>query len=88
MQTYDEILRENNYLKSCLSFESYVYAACIGVTPYEVKVLGCIKFLNGIDHYISRDKMFDNIDCDKYWALVDKDVYENFKKGKDSFVVK
>ena len=88
MKTYRELLRENDYLKGCLSFDSYVYAVCIGVDKDSVRTLGCIKFLNGIDHYRSRDKMFANINCNKYWALVDKSVYENFKKGKNSFVIK
>ncbi len=88
MQTYKELLRENDYLKSCLSLDSYVYAVCIGVNNKEVKALGCVKFLNGLDHYRSRDKMFKNVNCIKYWALVEKSVYETFKKGKDSFVVK
>jgi len=87
MKSYNQLLRENNYLKSCLAFDSYVYAVCIGVTDDDVKALGCIKFLNGIDHYKSRDKMFANINCEKYWTLVDKSVYENFKKGKDTFLV-
>ena len=61
MQTYKELLRENDYLKSCLSLDSYVYAVCIGVNNKEVKALGCVKFLNGLDHYRSRDKMFKNV---------------------------
>ena len=88
MKTYKELLREIDYLKGCLSLEDYVYAACIGVSNTDVKVLGCVKFLNGVDHWRSRDKMFNNINCKKYWALVEKDVYENFKKGKSSFIVK
>lgn len=88
MTSYKELLREIDYLKSCLSFDDYVYAACIGVDENNVKLLGCVKFLNGVDHWRSRDKMFNNINCKKYWALVEKDVYENFKKGKSSFIVK
>ena len=88
MQTYQSLLRENNYLKCCLELDSFVYAACIGVSGNQVKALGCIKFLNGIDHYRNRDKMFKNIDCEKYWVLVDKSVYDNFKKGRETFIVK
>ena len=88
MHTYKELLRENDYLRGCLSLDNYVYAVCIGVNNTDVKTLGCIKFLNGVDHYRSREKMFANINCKKYWTLVDKSVYENFKKGKNSFVVK
>ena len=88
MKTYKELLREIDYLKCCLSLNEYVYAACIGVSGTNVKILGCVKFLNGIDHWRSREKMFKNFSCEKYWALVEKDVYENFKKGKSSFVVK
>ena len=88
IKTYKELLREIDYLKCCLSIDEYVYAACIGVTGTNVKILGCVKFLNGVDHWRSREKMFKNISCEKYWALVEKDVYENFKKGKSSFVVK
>ena len=87
-QTYQELARENNYLKGCLSFDSFVYAVCIGVTDTEVAQLGCVKFLDGVDHWRSRDKMFANIDCKKYWILVEKEVYETFKKGKSSFIVK
>ena len=86
-QTYQELVRENNYLKGCLSLEDYVYAVCIGVDESEVKVLGCVKFLNGADHWRSREKMFINIASKKYWALVEKEVYETFKKGKSSFIV-
>ena len=88
MNTYKELLRENDYLRGCLTLDDYVYAVCIGVNNTNVKVLGCVKFLNGVDHYRSREKMFANINCSKYWALVDKSVYENFKKGKDSFIIK
>tara|TARA_Y100000768_G_C23736180_1_gene567215 strand:+ start:150 stop:416 length:267 start_codon:yes stop_codon:yes gene_type:complete len=88
MKTYKELLREIDYLKCCLSLDEYVYAACIGVSGTNVKILGCVKFLNGIDHWRSREKMFKNFSCEKYWALVEKDVYEKFKKGKSSFVVK
>lgn len=88
MKSYKELLREIDYLKCCLSLDEYVYAACIGVSGTNVKILGCVKFLNGIDHWRSREKMFKNFSCEKYWALVEKDVYENFKKGKSSFVVK
>lgn len=88
MYSYKELLRENNYLKGCLNFEDFVYAVCIGASGNQVKALGCIKFLNGIDHYRNRDKMFKNINCEKYWVLVEKRVYENFKNGNDSFIVK
>ncbi len=88
MHTYKELLRENDYLRGCLELEEYVYAVCIGINNNIVSALGCVKFLNGVDHYRSREKMFANINCKKYWALVDESVYENFKKGKNSFVVK
>ena len=88
MYTYQELLRENDYLKGCLSFDDFVYAVCIGVTNTEVKALGCIKFLNGIDHWRNRDKMFSNISCKKYWVLVEEKVYTSFKKGNNSFIVK
>ena len=88
MKTYQELLRENNYLKCCLSLDTYVYAVCIGVDEKNVYPLGCIKFLNGVDHYKSRDKMFTNINCKKYWALVEENVYKNFNNGKKSFIVK
>ena len=88
MHFYQDVLRENNYLKACLELDNFVYAVCIGASGNQVKALGCIKFLNGIDHYRNRDKMFKNINCEKYWVLVDKDVYTNFKKGYNTFVVK
>jgi hypothetical protein len=88
MIPYKNLLRENNYLKGCLSFEDYVYAVCIGASGDQVKALGCIKFLNGIDHYRNRDKMFKNIDCEKYWVLVEKEVYENIKNGRDTFLLR
>lgn len=88
MHTYKDLIRENNYLKGCLKFEDFVYAVCIGASGNQVKALGCIKFLNGIDHYRNRDKMFKNINCEKYWVLVEESVYESFKKGKNSFIVK
>ena len=88
MKSYSELLHENNYLKSCLSLDDFVYAVCIGVDQDKVYTLGCIKFLNGVDHYRSRDKMFLNIDCKKYWALVEEDVYKRFNNGKCSFIVK
>ena len=53
MKSYKDLLREINYLEGCLSFDNYVYAACIGVFKDEVKALGCIKFLSGIDHWRS-----------------------------------
>ena len=88
MHTYKELLRENDYLRGCLTLDNYVYAVCIGVSNTNIKALGCVKFLNGVDHYRSREKMFANINCKKYWALVDESVYKNFKKGKNSFVIK
>ena len=88
MKSYKELLREIDYLEGCLSLDEYVYAACIGVSESGVKVLGCVKFLNGVDHWRSREKMFKNINCKKYWALVEKNVYENFKKGSTSFLIK
>ena len=88
MHTYKELLRENDYLRGCLTLDNYVYAVCIGVSNNNIKALGCVKFLNGVDHYRSREKMFANIKCKKYWALVDESVYKNFKKGKNSFVIK
>lgn len=88
MHSYKDLVRENNYLRGCLNFENYVYAVCIGASGNQVKALGCIKFLNGIDHYRNRDKMFKNINCEKYWVLVEKSVYEKFKKGSNSFLVK
>tara|TARA_B100000945_G_scaffold164608_1_gene132016 strand:- start:354 stop:620 length:267 start_codon:yes stop_codon:yes gene_type:complete len=88
MHSYKDLVRENNYLRGCLNFENYVYAVCIGASGNQVKALGCIKFLNGIDHYRNRDKMFKNINCEKYWVLVEKSVYESFKKGKNSFLIK
>ena len=88
MHFYQDVLRENGYLKACLELDDYVYAVCIGASGSEVKALGCIKFLNGIDHYRNRGKMFKNINCEKYWVLVEKSVYEEFKKGKDSFIVR
>ena len=88
MHFYQDVLRENNYLKTCLELDDFVYAVCIGASGNQVKALGCIKFLNGIDHYRNRDKMFKNINCEKYWVLVDEDVYTNFKKGYNTFVVK
>jgi len=88
MHTYKDLVRENNYLRGCLKFEDFVYAVCIGASGNQVKALGCIKFLNGIDHYRNRDKMFKNINCEKYWVLVEESVYESFKKGKNSFIVK
>ena len=88
MNSYKDLLREVNYLKGCLDLEEYVYAVCIGVSGREVRALGCIKFLNGIDHYRNRDKMFKNINCEKFWVLVEKSVYEEFKKGNNSFLVR
>tara|TARA_B100000035_G_C20541052_1_gene353986 strand:- start:243 stop:509 length:267 start_codon:yes stop_codon:yes gene_type:complete len=88
MHTYKDLVRENNYLKGCLKFEDFVYAVCIGASGNQVKALGCIKFLNGVDHYRNRDKMFKNVNCEKYWVLVEESVYESFKKGKNSFIVK
>lgn len=88
MQLYQDVLRENNYLRGCLEFEDYVYAVCIGASGSQVKALGCIKFLNGVDHYRNRDKMFKNVNCEKYWVLVEEDVYTNFKKGYNTFIVK
>ena len=88
MKTYQELLRENNYLKNCLSLDDYVYAVCIGVDQEKVYTLGCVKFLNGVDHWRSRDKMFANINCKKYWALVEESVYKKFNNGKKSFIVK
>lgn len=88
MHFYQDIIRENGYLKACLELEDFVYAVCIGASGNQVKALGCIKFLNGVDHYRNRDKMFKNINCEKYWVLVEKSVYEEFKKGKDSFIVR
>lgn len=87
MYTYQELVRENNYLRGCLSFDDYVYAVCIGVDE-DIKVLGCIKFLSGIDHWRNRDKMFANIPCKKFWVLVEEQVYKEFKKGRNSFLVK
>lgn len=87
MYSYNELLRENNYLKGCLDFEGFVYAACIGVSENEVKVLGCIKFLNGIDHYRNRDKMFANLPYNKCWVLVDKEVYKSVKK-RETFLLR
>ena len=87
MNYYSELKRENNYLKGCLDFEDYVYAACIGVSKDGVKVLGCIKFLNGIDHYRNRDKMFSNLEYRKCWVLVEKEVYKNIK-GRESFIIR
>ena len=88
MNSYKDLLREVNYLKGCLDLEEYVYAVCIGVSGREVRALGCFKFLNGIDHYRNRDKMFKNINCEKFWVLVEKSVYEEFKKGNNSFLVR
>tara|TARA_Y100000114_G_C11637546_1_gene267569 strand:- start:317 stop:592 length:276 start_codon:yes stop_codon:yes gene_type:complete len=88
VKSYKELLREINYLQGCLSFESYVYAACIGVFESEVKALGCIKFLNGVDHWKNRDKMFSNLKCKKFWVLVEEEVYKNFKNDKNTFLVK
>ena len=88
MHFYQDVVRENGYLKACLELEDFVYAVCIGASGNQVKALGCIKFLNGVDHYRNRDKMFKNINCEKYWVLVEKSVYEEFKKGKDSFIVR
>ena len=88
MKTYNELLREVNYLKCCLSLDNYVYAVCIGVSETYTGVLGCVKFLNGVDHWRSRDKMFANIDCNKYWALVDENVYRNYNNGSKSFSVR
>lgn len=88
MHFYQDIIRENNYLKTCLELEDFVYAVCIGASGSQVKALGCIKFLNGVDHYRNRNKMFKNINCEKYWVLVEQSVYEDFKKGKNTFVIK
>lgn len=87
MLTYQELQRENDYLKNCLALDDYVYAVCIAVSNKKVYTLGCVKFLNGIDHWRTRDKMFSNIPVLKYWALVDKSVYENSNKGSDKFTV-
>ena len=86
-QTYQDLARENNYLKNCLSLDTFVYAVCVGITDTEITPLGCVKFLNGVDHWRSRDKMFANIGCKKYWILVEEEVYATFKKGKYSFFV-
>lgn len=88
MHFYQDILRENNYLRSCLELDDFVYAVCIGVSGSQVKALGCIKFLNGVDHYRNRNKMFKNINCQKYWVLVEEDVYKSFKKGQNTFIVR
>ena len=88
MHFYQDVLRENGYLKACLELDDFVYAVCIGVSGNQVKALGCIKFLNGIDHYRNRDNMFKNIHCEKYWVLVDEIVYSNFKNGNNSFLVR
>jgi len=87
MNIYKDLVRENNYLKGCLEFNNHVYAVCIGVNEKEVKMLGCIKFLNGVDHYRNRDKMFSNLSYDKCWVLVEKEVYKNIK-GRESFVLR
>lgn len=86
--SYRELLMEINYLRDCLSIDDFVYAVCIGVFGCDVKLLGCIKFLNGVDHWRNRDKMFANIECEKYWVLVEKDVYVNLNNGKESFFVR
>jgi len=88
MHFYQDVLRENGYLKACLELDDFVYAVCIGASGNQVKALGCIKFLNGIDHYRNRDKMFKNINCEKYWVLVDESVYTNFKNGNNTFLVR
>jgi len=88
MNFYQNVLRENNYLKACLELDDFVYAVCIGEFDSGVKALGCIKFLNGIDHYRNREKMFKNIDCEKYWVLVDESVYINFKSRNNTFIVR
>jgi len=88
MRSYKELIREIDYLKTCLSFDNYLYAVCICITNNTVNTLGCIKFMDGVDHWRSRDKMFANISGEKYWVLVDKSVYENFNKGKETFTVK
>jgi hypothetical protein len=87
MYSYKELLRENNYLKGCLNFDEYVYAVCIGISEKNVKVLGCIKFINGVDHYRNRDKMFANSPYKKCWVLVEKEVYKSFK-GRESFLIR
>ena len=88
MHFYQDVLRENGYLKASLELDDFVYAVCIGASGNQVKALGCIKFLNGIDHYRNRDKMFKNINCEKYWVLVDESVYTNFKNGNNTFLVR
>ncbi len=88
MLSYEELKRENDYLKGCLGLEEYVYGACILVRGSEVFLLGVVKFLNGVDHWRSRDKMFVNVEGEKYWALVDVSVYERYNGGRCSFVVK
>ena len=88
MISYQELLRENDYLKACLNLDHTLYAVCICVNDANVSILGCVKFMNGTDHWRSRDKMFSNIPGKKYWALVEKEVYRKYNKGKDSFVVK
>tara|TARA_B100001121_G_scaffold310687_1_gene344009 strand:- start:11154 stop:11525 length:372 start_codon:yes stop_codon:yes gene_type:complete len=88
MLSYDELRRENDYLRGCLGLEGYVYGACILVVGGEVKLLGVVKFLNGVDHWRSREKMFVNVEGEKYWALVEKSVYEGYRGGRDSFVVR
>jgi len=88
MISYQELLRENDYLKACLNLDHTLYAVCICVKDGDISILGCVKFMNGTDHWRSRDKMFSNISGKKYWALVEKDVYKKYNKGRDSFVVK
>tara|TARA_Y100000310_G_C20455136_1_gene702684 strand:- start:170 stop:445 length:276 start_codon:yes stop_codon:yes gene_type:complete len=88
VKTYQELEQENEYLKDYLSFDDYMYVVCVCVDGLSVRQLGCIKFLNGIDYWNSRDKMFRNIKGEKYWVLVEKNVYENFRNGDDSFLVR
>jgi hypothetical protein len=88
MLSYEDLRRENDYLRSCLGLDGYVYGACILVRGREVFLIGIIKFLNGVDHWRSRDKMFKNVEGEKYWALVDREVYERYNKGRGSFIVR
>ncbi len=88
MLSYEDLRRENDYLRSCLGLDGYVYGACILVLGGEVRLLGVVKFLDGVDHWRSRDKMFVNVEGEKYWALVDSSVYDSYRGGRDSFVVR
>ena len=68
IKTYKELLREIDYLKCCLSIDEYVYAACIGVTGTNVKILGCVKsYINAI-RYKNADSIssFKNSTLDLY----------------------